>query len=198
MKSLSAIKSYSSDIDDYSYCENNVFNEILQNKEMSFEKLLEITNRVLFGYARVLSKQDYDRSWELMGIMNDKILKNKETFMSHPKPLLYAKLIMKRSSIDLHRAENRFIEMQKKQSLYSIKETPEDVIDELEKTIECIKKLDEVDQTILTMKGQGNNDKEIHEAVNVISEKEITLGNLRVKTNRARIKLAKLTGKKYE
>ena len=198
MKSLSAIKSYSSDIDDYSYCENNVFNEILQNKEMSFEKLLEITNRVLFGYARVLSKQDYDRSWELMGIMNDKILKNKETFMSHPKPLLYAKLIMKRSSIDLHRAENRFIEMQKKQSLYSIKETPEDVIDELEKTMECIKKLDEVDQTILTMKGQGNNDKEIHEAVNVISEKEITLGNLRVKTNRARIKLAKLTGRNYE
>lgn len=198
MKSLSAIKSYSSDIDDYSYCENNVFNEMWQNKEMSFEKLLEITNRVLFGYARVLSKQDYDRSWELMGIMNDKILKNKETFMSHPKPLLYAKLIMKRSSIDLHRAENRFIEMQKKQSLYSIKETPEDVIDELEKTMECIKKLDEVDQTILTMKGQGNNDKEIHEAVNVISEKEITLGNLRVKTSRARIKLAKLTGRNYE
>jgi DNA-directed RNA polymerase specialized sigma24 family protein len=198
MKSLSAIKSYSSDIDDYSYCENNVLNEMWQNKEMSFEKLLEITNRVLFGYARVLSKQDYDRSWELMGIMNDKILKNKETFMSHPKPLLYAKLIMKRSSIDLHRAENRFIEMQKKQSLYSIKETPEDVIDELEKTMECIKKLDEVDQTILTMKGQGNSDKEIHEAVNVISEKEITLGNLRVKTSRARIKLAKLTGRNYE
>ena len=198
MKSLSAIKSYSSDIDDYSYCENNVFNEMWQNKEMSFEKLLEITNRVLFGYARVLSKQDYDRSWELMGIMNDKILKNKETFMSHPKPLLYAKLIMKRSSIDLHRAENRFIEMQKKQSLYSIKDTPEDVIDELEKTMECIKKLDEVDQTILTMKGQGNSDKEIHEAVNVISEKEITLGNLRVKTSRARIKLAKLTGRHYE
>ena len=198
MKSLSAIKSYSSDIDDYSYCENNVFNEMWQNKEMSFEKLLELTNRVLFGYARVLSKQDYDRSWELMGIMNDKILKNKETFMSHPKPLLYAKLIMKRSSIDLHRAENRFIEMQKKQSLYSIKETPEDVIDELEKTMECIKKLDEVDQTILTMKGQGNSDKEIHEAVNVISEKEITLGNLRVKTSRARIKLAKLTGRNYE
>ena len=198
MKSLLAIKSYSSDIDDYSYCENNVFNEMWQNKEMSFEKLLEITNRVLFGYARVLSKQDYDRSWELMGIMNDKILKNKETFMSHPKPLLYAKLIMKRSSIDLHRAENRFIEMQKKQSLYSIKETPEDVIDELEKTMECIKKLDEVDQTILTMKGQGNSDKEIHEAVNVISEKEITLGNLRVKTSRARIKLAKLTGRNYE
>ena len=198
MKSLSAIKSYSSDIDDYSYCENNVFNEMWQNKEMSFEKLLEITNRVLFGYARVLSKQDYDRSWELMGIMSEKIIKNKETFMSHPKPLLYAKLIMKRSSIDLHRAENRFIEMQKKQSLYSIKETPEDVIDELEKTMECIKKLDEVDQTILTMKGQGNSDKEIHEAVNVISEKEITLGNLRVKTSRARIKLAKLTGKNYE
>ena len=198
MKSLSATKSYSSHIDDYSYCENNVFNEMWQNKEMSFEKLLEITNQVLFGYARVLSKQDYDRSWELMGIMNDKILKNKETFMSHPKPLLYAKLIMKRSSIDLHRAENRFIEMQKKQSLYSIKEASEDVIDELEKTMECIKKLDEVDQTILTMKGQGNSDKEIHEAVNVISEKEITLGNLRVKTSRARIKLAKLTGRNYE
>ena len=43
--------------------------------------------------------------------------------MSHPKPLLYAKLIMKRSSIDLHRAENKFIEMQK-QSLYSIEDTP--------------------------------------------------------------------------
>ena len=198
MKSLSAIKSYSSDIDNYSYCEKNVFNEMWQNKEMSFEKLLELTNRVLFGYARVLSNQDYDRSCELMGITNEKILKNKETFMSHPKPLLYAKLIMKRSSIDLHRAENKFIEMQKKQSLYSIEDTPGDVIDELEKTMECIKKLDEVDQTILTMKGQGNSDKEIHEAVNVISEKEITLGNLRVKTSRARIKLAKLTGRNYE
>ena len=198
MKSLSAIKSYSSHIDDYSYGRDIVFDEIWQNKEMSFEKLLELTNRVLFGYARVLSNQDYDRSCELIGIMNLKILKNKETFMSHPKPLLYAKLIMKRSSIDLHRAENKFIEMQKKQSLYSVEDTPEDVIDELEKTMECIKKLDEVDQTILTMKGQGNSDKEIHEAVNVISEKEITLGNLRVKTNRARIKLAKLTGKKYE
>ena len=198
MKSLSAIKSYSSHIDDYSYGRDIVFDEIWQNKEMSFEKLLELTNRVLFGYARVLSNQDYDRSCELIGIMNEKILKNKETFMSHPKPLLYAKLIMKRSSIDLHRAENKFIEMQKKQSLYSVEDTPGDVIDELEKTMECIKKLDEVDQTILTMKGQGNSDKEIHEAVNVISEKKVTLGNLRVKTNRARIKLAKLTGKKYE
>ena len=198
MKSLSAIKSYSSHIDDYSYGRDIVFDEIWQNKEMSFEKLLELTNKVLFGYARVLSNQDYDRSCELIGIMNEKILKNKETFMSHPKPLLYAKLIMKRSSIDLHRAENRFIEIQKKQSLYSTEDTPGDVIDELEKTMECIKKLDEVDQTILTMKGQGNSDKEIHEAVNVISEKEITLGNLRVKTNRARIKLAKLTGKNYE
>ena len=58
MKSLSATKSYSSYIDDYSYCENNVFNEMWQNKEMSFEKLLELTNKVLFGYARVLSNQD--------------------------------------------------------------------------------------------------------------------------------------------
>ena len=50
----------------------------------------------------------------------------------------------------------------------------------------------------MCIRDRGNSDKEIHEAVNVISEKEITLGNLRVKTNRARIKLAKLTGKKYE
>ena len=198
MKSLSTIKSYSSHIDDYSNCENNVFNEMWQNKEMSFEKLLELTNRILFGYARVLSNQDYDRSSELIGIMNEKILKNKETFMSHPKPLLYAKLIMRRSSVDLHRVENRFFELKENQNLFSVEDAPEDVMDELEKTMECLKKLDEIDQTILTMKGQGNSDKEIHEAVNVISEKEITLGNLRVKTSRARIKLAKLTGKNYE
>ena len=198
MKSLSAIKSYSSRIDNYSYCRDNLFNDMWQNKEMSFEKLLELTNRVLFGYARVLSKQDYDRSCELIGIMNEKILKNKETFMSHPKPLLYAKLIMKRSSVDLHRVENRFIEIKENQPLFSVEDAPDDVMDELEKTMECMKKLDEVEQTILTMKGQGNSDKEIHEAVNVISEKGITLGNLRVKTNRARIKLAKLTGKNYE
>tara|TARA_B100000575_G_scaffold198553_1_gene160651 strand:+ start:729 stop:1325 length:597 start_codon:yes stop_codon:yes gene_type:complete len=198
MKSLSAIKSYSSHIDDYSYGQDYVFNKMWQNKEMSFEKLLELTNKVLFGYARVLSNQDYDRSCELIGIMNEKILKNKEAFMSHPKPLLYAKLIMKRSSVDLHRVENRFTKMEENQTLFSVEDAPEDVMDELEKTMECIKKLDEVDQTILTMKGQGNSDKEIHEAVNVISEKRITLGNLRVKTNRARIKLAKLTGKNYE
>ena len=198
MKSLSAIKSYSSHIEDYSYSQKNVFNEMWQNKEMSFEKLIELTNRVLFGYARVLSNQDYDRSCELIGIMNEKILKNKEIFMLHPRPLLYAKLILRRSSVDLHRIENRFIEMQENQSLFSVEDAPEDVMDELEITMECMKKLDEVDQTILTMKGQGNSDKEIYEAVNVISKKEITLGNLRVKTNRARIKLAKLTGKNYE
>ena len=198
MKSLSAIKSYSSHIEDYSYSQKNVFNEMWQNKEMSFEKLIELTNRVLFGYARVLSNQDYDRSCELIGIMNEKILKNKEIFMLHPRPLLYAKLILRRSSVDLHRIENRFIEMQENQSLFSVEDAPEDVRDELEITMECMKKLDEVDQTILTMKGQGNSDKEIYEAVNVISKKEITLGNLRVKTNRARIKLAKLTGKNYE
>ena len=198
MKSLSAIKSYSSHIEDYSYSQKNVFNEMWQNKEMSFEKLIELTNRVLFGYARVLSNQDYDRSCELIGIMNEKILKNKEIFMLHPRPLLYAKLILRRSSVDLHRIENRFIEMQENQSLFSVEDAPKDVRDELEITMECMKKLDEVDQTILTMKGQGNSDKEIYEAVNVISKKEITLGNLRVKTNRARIKLAKLTGKNYE
>ena len=87
MKSLSATKSYSSHIDDYSYCENNVLNEMWQNKEMSFEKLLELTNRVLFGYARVLSKQDYDRSWELMGIMNDKILKNSDNILKYTHSL---------------------------------------------------------------------------------------------------------------
>ena len=198
MKSLSATKSYSSHIDDYSYCENNVFNEMWQNKEMSFEKLLELTNKVLFGYARVLSNQDYDRSCELIGIMNEKIQENKETFISHPKPLLYAKLIVKRSSVDLHRVENRFVEIKENQTLFSVEDAPEDVMDELKKTMECMKKLNEVDQTILTMKGQGNSDKEIHEAINVISKKEITLGNLRVKTHRARIKLAKLTGKNYE
>ena len=50
---------------------------------------------------------------------------------------------------------------------------------------------DETDRTILMMLGKGHNYKEIQEVVG-----DISMANLRVKANRARISLAKCMGRK--
>ena len=50
----------------------------------------------------------------------------------------------------------------------------------------CLESFDETDRTILAMLGAGHSYTEIQEVVS-----DISMANLRVKANRARIKLAK-------
>jgi DNA-directed RNA polymerase specialized sigma24 family protein len=55
----------------------------------------------------------------------------------------------------------------------------------------CLESFDETDQIILSMLGAGHSYEEIQEVVN-----DISMANLRVKANRARIKLAKCMDRK--
>ena len=57
--------------------------------------------------------------------------------------------------------------------------------------LNCLEKFDETDRTILAMLGAGNSYEEIQEVVS-----DISMANLRVKANRARIRLANCIGKK--
>ena len=59
--------------------------------------------------------------------------------------------------------------------------------------LNCLENFDETDRTILAMLGAGNSYEEIHEVVS-----DISMANLRVKANRARIRLANCMGKNYE
>ena len=64
---------------------------------------------------------------------------------------------------------------------------------EFQELLDCLEKFDETDKTILAMLGVGNTYEEIQEVIG-----DISLANLRVKTNRARIRLAKFRGENYE
>ena len=55
----------------------------------------------------------------------------------------------------------------------------------------CMEDFDEIDRTILAMLGAGNSYEEIHEVIS-----DISMANLRVRANRARIRLANCMGKK--
>ena len=62
---------------------------------------------------------------------------------------------------------------------------------EYQAMLECLGAFDEIDRTILMMLGKGHSYKEIQEVVG-----DISIANLRVKANRARISLAKCMGRK--
>jgi DNA-directed RNA polymerase specialized sigma24 family protein len=57
--------------------------------------------------------------------------------------------------------------------------------------LDCLEAFDEKDRTILSMLGAGHSYTEIQEVVS-----DIGMANLRVKANRARIRLANCMGKK--
>ena len=62
---------------------------------------------------------------------------------------------------------------------------------EFKEMLDCLEAFDETDRTILAMLGAGNSYEEIQEVVS-----DISMANLRVKANRARIRLANCIGKK--
>ena len=62
---------------------------------------------------------------------------------------------------------------------------------EYQELLKCLGTFDETDRTILMMLGKGHSYTEIQEVVG-----DISMANLRVKANRARISLAKCMGRK--
>ena len=165
--------------------------EVCKNRiEMPFDDLLKDTVKKLMPYAMFLTYKNEADSEDLVQYTILKLIKNKDKFLEHPKPMAYAKLILKNKSRDDYRKQNRNVSIEANnipvanngfhQESYEFKEM-----------LDCLEAFDETDRIILAMLGAGNSYEEIQEVVS-----DISLANLRVKANRARVRLANCMGKK--
>ena len=165
--------------------------EVCKNRiEMPFDDLLKDTVKKLMPYAMFLTYKNEADSEDLVQYTIEKLIKNKDKFLEHPKPTAYAKLNLKNKSIDDFRKQNKHVSIEANnipvandgfhQESYEFKEM-----------LDCLEAFDETDRTILAMLGAGNSYEEIQEVVS-----DISMANLRVKANRARIRLANCIGKK--
>ena len=168
-------------------------NKVCKNRlEMPFKELIKHISKKLMGYAMVLTSKNEDDACDLMQSTIEKLLKNKDRLIDSDQPMAYAKRILKNNFIDNYRKEKRMVSIEANDIEVTFKGNQEQSV-ELEELLDCLEKFDETDKTILAMLGVGNTYKEIQEVIG-----DISLANLRVKSNRARIKLANYMVRDYE
>ena len=165
--------------------------EVCKNRiEMPFKELITHLSKKLMGYAMSLSKNDYDEAWDLIQTTIEKLLKNKDKLMDSDQPMAYAKRILKNNFIDNYRKEKRMVSIEANNILVMNDGFQEQSVT-YQEMLNCLKDFDETDRTILSMLGVGNTYDEIKEVIG-----DISMANLRVRANRARIRLANCMGKK--
>ncbi len=166
-------------------------NEVCKNRiEMPFKELITYLSKKLKGYAMSLSSNDYDKAWDLIQTTIEKLIKNKDKLMDSDQPMAYAKRILKNNFIDNYRKEKRMVSIEANDIPITNDGFQEESV-RYQEMLNCLEDFDETDKTILVMLGAGNNYKEIQEVIS-----DISMANLRVKANRARIRLANCMGKK--
>ena len=159
--------------------------EVCKNrKDMPFKDLLSSIIKKLMSYALMLTSNNEDDAWDLIQSTIEKLIKNKETLQASNQPVAYAKRILKNNFIDNYRKEKRMISIEANNIAISNKGFQEASV-EYQEMLSCLETFDETDRTILMMLGKGHSYTEIQEVVG-----DISMANLRVKANRARIKLA--------
>ena len=165
--------------------------EVCKNRiEMPFKELIAHLSKKLMGYAMSLSKNDYDEAWDLIQTTIEKLIKNKEKLMDSDQPMAYAKRILKNNFIDNYRKEKRMVSIEAN-NIPILNDGFQEQSVTYQEMLTCMEGFDETDRTILAMLGAGNSYKEIHEVVS-----DISMANLRVRANRARIRLASCMEKK--
>jgi RNA polymerase sigma factor (sigma-70 family) len=142
------------------------------------------------GYAMLLTKSNEDDAWDLIQITIEKLLKNEDKLIASDQPMAYAKRIMYNSFVDNYRKEKRLVSIEANEIEITNKGFQDESVEYAE-MLNHLEKFDDTDQIILSMLGAGHSYKEIQEAVG-----DITMSNLRVKANRARINLANCMGRK--
>ena len=168
-------------------------NKVCKNRiEMPFKELIAHLSKKLMGYAMSLSNNDYDEAWDLIQTTIEKLIKNKDKLMDSDKPMGYAKRILKNNFIDNYRKEKRMVSIEAN-NIPIISDGFQEESVRYQEMLNCLKEFNETDRTILAMLGAGNSYDEIQEVVS-----DISMANLRVRANRARIRLANCMGKKYE
>ena len=165
--------------------------EVCKNrKHMPFKDLLSSITKKLMSYALMLTSNNEDDAWDLIQSTIEKLIKNKETLQASNQPVAYAKRILKNNFIDNYRKEKRMVSIEASDIPISNEGLQEASV-EYQEMLECLGTFDETDKTILMMLGKGHSYKEIQEVVG-----DISMANLRVKANRARINLANCMGRK--
>ena len=161
-------------------------------KKVPFEILLKEISKKLMGYAMVLVKNNEDDAWDLIQVTILKLLEKKEVFMKSDYKTAFAKTVLKNSFIDKYRKDKRMVSVEAN----SIQLTEPGKLQEareFEEMLTFLESMDDEDQTILAMLALGHSYQEIQEVLGPIS-----IGNLRVKANRARIRLAESMGREHE
>ena len=165
--------------------------EVCKNRiEMPFDELLKDTVKKLMPYAMFLTYKNEADSEDLVQYTILKLIKNKDKFLEHPNPMAYAKLILKNKSRDDFRKQNKNVSIEAN-NIPVANDGFQHQSYEFKEMLDCLEAFDETDRTILAMLGAGNSYEEIQEVVS-----DISMANLRVKANRARIRLANCIGKK--
>ena len=164
--------------------------EVCKNrKDMPFKDLLSSITKKLMSYAMMLTVNNEDDAWDLIQSTIEKLIKNKEILQASNQPVAYAKRILKNNFIDNYRKEKRMVSIEANDIALSNKGFQEASI-EYQEMLRCLGTFDETDRTILMMLGKGHSYTEIQEVVG-----DISIANLRVKANRARINLANCMGR---
>ena len=166
-------------------------NKVCKNRiEMPFKELIEHISKKLMPYAMVLTSNDSDDAWDLMQHTIEKLLINRETLESSNYPMAYAKKILKNKFRDDYRKGKKNLSIQANDIEITNKGFQEEKL-EYQKMLDCLETFDEEEKIILAMLGAGHSYTEIQEVVS-----DISMVNLRVKANRARIKLAQCMDRK--
>ena len=161
-------------------------NKVCKNRiEMPFKELIEHISKKLMSYAMVLTSNDSDDAWDLIQHTIERLLINRETLESSNYPMAYAKKILLNKFRDDYRKGKKNLSIQANDIEITNKGFQEEKL-EYQEMLDCLETFDETDKTILAMLGAGHSYTEIQEVVS-----DISMANLRVKANRARIKLAK-------
>ena len=164
--------------------------EVCKNrKDMPFKDLLSSITKKLMSYAMILTGNNEDDAWDLIQSTIEKLIKNKEILQASNQPVAYAKRILKNNFIDNYRKEKRMVSIEANDIAISNKGFQEASV-EYQEMLRCLETFDETDRTILMMLGKGHSYTEIQEVVG-----DISMANLRVKANRARINLANCMGR---
>jgi RNA polymerase sigma factor (sigma-70 family) len=165
--------------------------EVCKNRiDMPFKDLIEYISKKLMPYAMNLTSSDGDDAWDLIQITIEKLLKNKDKLVASDQPMAYAKRIMYNSFVDIYRKEKRLVSIEANEIEVTNKGYQDELV-EYQEMLSHLQGFDETDQIILSMLGAGFSYKEIQEVVG-----DISMANLRVKANRARINLANCMGRK--
>ena len=164
--------------------------EVCKNrKDMPFKDLLSSITKKLMSYAMMLTGNNEYDAWDLIQSTIEKLIKNKETLQASNQPVAYAKRILKNNFIDNYRKEKRMVSIEANDIAISNKGFQEASV-EYQEMLRSLETFNETDRTILMMLGKGHSYSEIQEVVG-----DISMANLRVKANRARINLANSMGR---